>query len=66
MATLQYRTSDNWEILHSKECPTKFNALKIAYQFTIGDWGISIGDIIIDGNRYTHSEIEEELFKLWH
>lgn len=64
MATLRYRTSDNWEKLHAVELPTKAKALEMAYGFTIGDFGISIGDISIDGISYTIKEIEQELKEL--
>ena len=63
MATLRYRTSDNWEKLHTEELPTRAQALIRAYNFTIGDFGISIGDLSIDGIATNASEIEKELRK---
>ena len=64
MATLRYRTSDNWEKLHVVEVPTHLKALELAYEFTIGDCGISLGDISIDGQGYLASEIETILTEL--
>jgi len=64
MATLRYRISTNWEYYHTRECSSKEHALKLAYSYTIGDFGISIGDISIDGKSYTIKEIEQELKEL--
>lgn len=64
MTTLRYRTSDNWEKLHIVEVPTHLKALELAYEFSIGDFGISLGDISIDGQGYLASEIETILTEL--
>ena len=64
MATLRYRISTDWEYYHIRECSSKEHALTLAYSYTIGDFGVSIGDISIDGISYTIKEIEQELKEL--
>jgi len=64
MAILRYRTSDNWEKLHVVEVLTELEALELAYEYTIGDFGISIGDISINGKGYLATEIEAILTNL--
>lgn len=61
---LRYRTSADWEQLHTETHKTLKGALESAYGLSIGDIGISIGDISINWERISHNEIEEELIKL--
>ena len=64
MAILRCRTSYNWEKLHVVEVLTELEALELAYEYTIGDFGISIGDISINGKGYLATEIEAILTNL--
>ena len=61
MATLRYRTSDNWEKLHVVEVPTELKALELAYELTVENFKKSMGDISIDGKSYPASKIPDIL-----
>ena len=61
---LSYRTSNQWEHLHNKGFDTRRQALNTAYAFFIGDYGIEIGDLTLDGVSLNLPAIEKELREL--
>ena len=61
---LSYRTSNQWEHLHNKGFDTRKDALNTAYAFFIGDYGIEIGDLSLDGVSLNFASIQKELKEL--
>ena len=62
--TLRYRSSDDWAHQHNEEHDTFEAALESAYNMLIGDFGITFGDITINGASYTLDEIIEDLQRI--
>ena len=61
---LSYRTSNQWEHLHNQGFDTRRQALNTAYAFFIGDYGIEIGDLSLDGVSLNFASIQKELREL--
>lgn len=61
---LSYRTSNQWEHLHNQGFDTRRQALNTAYAFFIGDYGIEIGDLSLDGVSLNLPSIQKELKEL--
>ena len=62
--TLRYRTSDDWAHEHVREFKSIKEALTRAYDLSVGDLDVEVGDISINYERIDRQGIEEELLKI--
>lgn len=61
MTTLTYTADSEEQTMH---CSTREEALGHAYNFSIGDFGISIGNFKLNGIAINCLQIEQELREL--
>lgn len=61
MTTLTYKLGSEEQTM---QCLTREEALGLAYQFGIGDFGINIGNFKLNGIAINYLQIEQELKEL--